>query len=333
MADADGIGLAAPQVHESLRIDRGAGVARSRRARGAAAHVLVNPELTPLGRGERARLRGLPVDAGPARPCPAPCAASATARSTATGAGSSGVATGLFARVLQHEVDHLDGVLYPMRMTDLRELAFTSELPHLTAWLEQRGDDAMSDALAERRALKDSVLEAALLHAAFDGWSRRTLLHAAQRCGPGRADRAAPVPAGRRQPAGLARRLGRPAHGGGGRRPSDLRTLPVRRRIALLVRTRLELLTPPSRGGAAGGRGARPARQPRRHRPGLVAHGRPDVAEPPVSAATPGEGFSYYSRRATLAGVLVAHLALLARRPVATAAPRAGPSSTAGSRT
>ncbi len=31
---------------------------------------------------------------------------------------------GFFARVMQHECDHLDGVLYPMRMQDLRTLAF-----------------------------------------------------------------------------------------------------------------------------------------------------------------------------------------------------------------
>ena len=37
------------------------------------------------------------------------------------------------ARVVQHEVDHLDGVLYPMRMTDLRQLSFESELRHLAA--------------------------------------------------------------------------------------------------------------------------------------------------------------------------------------------------------
>ena len=142
MADADGIGLAAPQVHESLRIVVALELRDRAEREAPIAHVLVNPELTPLGRGERTRLRGLPVDARPARPCPAPSPASATAPSTAHGAEVSGVATGLFARVLQHEVDHLDGILYPMRMTDLRELAFTSELPHLTAWLEQRGDVA-----------------------------------------------------------------------------------------------------------------------------------------------------------------------------------------------
>jgi peptide deformylase len=29
---------------------------------------------------------------------------------------------------MQHEYDHLDGILYPMRMTDLSQLGFTEEL-------------------------------------------------------------------------------------------------------------------------------------------------------------------------------------------------------------
>lgn len=37
-------------------------------------------------------------------------------------------AEGFHARVVQHECDHLDGVLYPMRMKDLSTLSFTSEL-------------------------------------------------------------------------------------------------------------------------------------------------------------------------------------------------------------
>lgn len=32
------------------------------------------------------------------------------------------------ARVVQHECDHLDGVLYPMRIRDLRDFGFTEEL-------------------------------------------------------------------------------------------------------------------------------------------------------------------------------------------------------------
>ena len=30
----------------------------------------------------------------------------------------------VFARVMQHECDHLDGILYPMRMQDISKLAF-----------------------------------------------------------------------------------------------------------------------------------------------------------------------------------------------------------------
>ncbi len=36
---------------------------------------------------------------------------------------------GFHARVVQHEVDHLDGVLYPERMTDIRQLIYQSEMP------------------------------------------------------------------------------------------------------------------------------------------------------------------------------------------------------------
>ena len=32
-----------------------------------------------------------------------------------------------FARVLQHETDHLDGILYPMRMQDMSTLAFVDQ--------------------------------------------------------------------------------------------------------------------------------------------------------------------------------------------------------------
>jgi len=31
------------------------------------------------------------------------------------------------ARVVQHEIDHLDGILYPQRMTDLTQLGFEQE--------------------------------------------------------------------------------------------------------------------------------------------------------------------------------------------------------------
>jgi peptide deformylase len=36
--------------------------------------------------------------------------------------------SGFHARVVQHECDHLDGLLYPMRITDLRRFGFSEEL-------------------------------------------------------------------------------------------------------------------------------------------------------------------------------------------------------------
>ncbi len=42
-------------------------------------------------------------------------------------------ASGFHARVVQHECDHLDGVLYPQRMDDLSHLIFDSEYRHYVA--------------------------------------------------------------------------------------------------------------------------------------------------------------------------------------------------------
>ena len=37
-------------------------------------------------------------------------------------------AEGFHARVVQHECDHLDGILYPMRIADLQKFGFNAEL-------------------------------------------------------------------------------------------------------------------------------------------------------------------------------------------------------------
>ena len=39
-------------------------------------------------------------------------------------------AHGFHARVVQHECDHLDGILYPQRMEDLSKLIFETEFRH-----------------------------------------------------------------------------------------------------------------------------------------------------------------------------------------------------------
>jgi peptide deformylase len=42
------------------------------------------------------------------------------------------IVNGFHARVVQHECDHLDGILYPQRMTDLSKLAFVDEMRRRT---------------------------------------------------------------------------------------------------------------------------------------------------------------------------------------------------------
>jgi hypothetical protein len=58
-------------------------------------------------------------------------------------------AEGLFARILQHEVDHLDGILYTHRLEDPRHLAFDGEVQALTAYLAEH------DARSRKRQTSD----------------------------------------------------------------------------------------------------------------------------------------------------------------------------------
>lgn len=130
MADAGGVGLAAPQVHVGRRLivfrvpaERSG---RDDGERPLGVTVLVNPEIVPLGdelvpgwegclsipglrgavpRHRRIRYRGTDLDGEPVE-----CEAA-----------------GFHARVVQHEVDHLDGVLYLDRMNDFRWLGFAEE--------------------------------------------------------------------------------------------------------------------------------------------------------------------------------------------------------------
>ena len=139
MRDAEGIGLAAPQVHVGRRVIVAMEIAdRSEKAQ-ARVRVLINPELTPLDDQMEHGFEGcLSI---PALRGVVPRHRRVAYRGLDRhGREISGEAEGLFARVLQHEVDHLDGVIFPMRMSDLRHLAFDSELRHLTAWIAAAGD-------------------------------------------------------------------------------------------------------------------------------------------------------------------------------------------------
>jgi peptide deformylase len=131
MEDAGGTGLAAPQVHMPWRIVvfRVGGERLSDLPGDTEQELtaLINPVIEPVGnemaygwegclsvpglrgvvlRHLRLRYRGLGLDGG------------AIERDVA----------GFHARVVQHECDHLDGILYPQRMTDHRLLVFLEEL-------------------------------------------------------------------------------------------------------------------------------------------------------------------------------------------------------------
>lgn len=136
LADIGGAGLAAPQVHVPLRVVifhvPGARLAAEDGQGGEAPPsipltALINPEITLLGddlvegieaclsvpglagmvpRHKRIRYRALAPD----------------------GSVIEREAAGFHARVVQHECDHLDGILYPMRMRDMKSLSFVEEL-------------------------------------------------------------------------------------------------------------------------------------------------------------------------------------------------------------
>ena len=129
MAHLNGAGLAAPQIGVPLRVVI-FGVTRNPRypdAEEVPDTVLVNPVITPIGaemeedwegclsvpgmrgvvpRFKTLRYQGFDESGNPID------------RSVA----------GFHARVVQHECDHLDGILYPMRMRDMSQFGFVEVL-------------------------------------------------------------------------------------------------------------------------------------------------------------------------------------------------------------
>jgi len=130
MEDYGGTGLAAPQVHVPKRVvvfqvTEGRLTGRPLDTP-LELTAIVNPAIEPLGaeqeldwegclsvpglrgavpRFVKIRYRGLGLDGKPI----------------------DRIAEGFHARVLQHECDHLDGILYPQRMSDLSLLAYNEE--------------------------------------------------------------------------------------------------------------------------------------------------------------------------------------------------------------
>src|ERR1700761_3293927 len=142
MIDANGAGLAAPQVHVPLRVvvfqapgERSTDPGLSEGERfdhTAPLTVLINPEIEILSPGQEGGWEGclsVPGLRGWVE---------RAAHIRYRGLGINGemierVARGFHARVVQHECDHLNGVLYPSRMGDMSRLVFESEIHHLQA--------------------------------------------------------------------------------------------------------------------------------------------------------------------------------------------------------
>jgi peptide deformylase len=130
LADIGGAGLAAPQVHVPLRVvifrvpaDRVSGDPDDPAQDMAA---LINPVIEPLGDEQELGWEGC---------LSVPGLKGAVPRFTRIrysgwapdGSPVDRSVSGFHARVVQHECDHLDGILYPQRMTDMRLLMFVEE--------------------------------------------------------------------------------------------------------------------------------------------------------------------------------------------------------------
>lgn len=125
MLEADGIGLAAPQIHVPLRVivffDR---FDDTEGDEPRLPVVLCNPYFEPLDDAMETGEEGCLSIPGLRGPVPR------FARIRYSGLDLDGErieveADGLHARVVQHEIDHLDGVVYLERMEDVGALAFT----------------------------------------------------------------------------------------------------------------------------------------------------------------------------------------------------------------
>ena len=131
MEAAPGAGLAAPQVHVPLRLfvfrvlpSRSSGAPDDTAAGNT---VLINPVVEPVGEEKHLRWEGCLSIPGLRAAVPR----YRRVRYTGTdcdGRTVSAEVEGFHAGVVQHENDHLDGILYPMRMTDFGLMGFNEEI-------------------------------------------------------------------------------------------------------------------------------------------------------------------------------------------------------------
>lgn len=129
MQALDGVGLAAPQIGINKRIVI-FGVERSPRypdAEIVPGTVLINPVITPLSEEKEEGWEGCLSVPGMRGLVPRYTQLRYQGRDQFGGLIDRSV-SGFHARVVQHECDHLDGILYPMRIIDMRYFGFSREL-------------------------------------------------------------------------------------------------------------------------------------------------------------------------------------------------------------
>jgi peptide deformylase len=142
MDDARGVGLAAPQVHVPLRLfvfhvpETRAGEDADDTVIGDT--VLINPEIELLTDDRVLRWEGCLSIPGLRAAVPR------SPRIRYRGVDCDGKVvkrevSGFHAGGVQHEYDHLDGILYPMRMTDFSLFGFTEELARAAAAQKETG--------------------------------------------------------------------------------------------------------------------------------------------------------------------------------------------------
>jgi peptide deformylase len=129
MAALDGAGLAAPQIGVDLRVVI-FGVGHNPRypdAESVPYTVLCNPVLTPLNDELEDGWEGCLSVPGMRGLVPRHVALRYTGFDE-HGSPIEREVGGFHSRVVQHECDHLDGILYPQRIRDLRQFGFTREI-------------------------------------------------------------------------------------------------------------------------------------------------------------------------------------------------------------
>ncbi len=129
MAHLNGAGLAAPQIGVALRVVIFGVTANPRYPDidPVPDTVLINPALTPLSGEEEEGWEGCLSVPGMRGWVPRFRKLRYSGYDE-TGKRFEREVEGFHARVVQHEVDHLDGVLYPMRIRDYRRFGFIEEL-------------------------------------------------------------------------------------------------------------------------------------------------------------------------------------------------------------